>query len=345
MAEKNPKNRDFESTNFIIFLWNWKYTLGIISLAAAILAAIFSGPAFIEPKYESTVVMFPSSTNSVSKALLGENTAASKDIMEFGDEEKAEHMLQILNSNPIRSKIINKYDLMDHYDINKDSKYRKTKLYNKYSDNITFKRTEYMAVQVKVMDTDPDTAAMIANDISKFYDTVKTNMQRQRSTKAYHMVKKEYLELKNEVEAKEDSLKELRELGVHDYESQAERINEELAKQLAKGNNAAVQRLKEKLDVLAKYGGAYVALREDLDIQREHLSEVKAKYEQAKMDTNSNLPHKFLVERAFAQEKKSYPIRWLIVVISTLAAFILAVITIIFYQSITKASQNSKTKE
>lgn len=345
MEEKNQKNKDFESTNFIIFLWRWKWPLIIVSLAAAILAAIFSGPAFIDPKYEAQVIMFPSSSNSVSKALLAENNASTKGIMEFGEEEQAEQMLQILNSNPIRSKIINRYDLMNHYDIGKKSKYRKTELYEEYTDNISFKRTEYMAVQIKVLDEDPDTAALIANEISRLYDSVKTNMQRQRAQKAYKMVKDEYFELKVEVNEMEDSLSQLRKLGVHDYESQAERINEELAKQLAKGNQAAVNRLNEKLDVLAKYGGAYVSLRDALEYDKKHLSEVKAKYEQAKMDANSNLPHKFVVERAYAPEKKSYPIRWLIMVISTLGAFILTLMSIIIYQNISKANQKTKTED
>lgn len=340
MAYQSGKNRDFESTNFILFLWNWKYTLIIITLVAAIVAAIFSGPAFIEPKYKANVVMFPSSSNSVSRALLAENVGNTKDIMEFGEEEQAEQMLQVLNSNPIRSRIISKYNLMEHYEIDPDSKYKMTELYQQYKDNISFKRTEYMAVEISVLDTDPQMAADMANNISSLYDTVKTRMQRQRSVKAYNMVKQEYFDLQAEVKNMEDSLSQLRRMGIHDYESQAERINEELAKQLAKGNQTAVKRLNEKLDVLAKYGGAYVSLRDALEYEKKHLSEVKAKYEEAKMDANSDLPHKFVVEKAYAPEKKAYPIRWLIVVVSAIAAFILALMAIIIYQNIRSITTN-----
>lgn len=334
MAEKNRKNREFESTNFIIFLWRWKYTLVIITLLAAIGAAIFSGPAFISPQYKGVVIMFPSSSNSVSRALLADNIGNTKDIMEFGEEEQAEQMLQVLNSNPIRSRIIQKYNLMEHYDIAPDARYKMTELYQNYRDNINFKRTEYMAVEVTVLDTDPQMAADIANDISRLYDSVKTDMQRQRSLKAFQMVRDEYFKLRQEVNTMEDSLSQLRRMGIHDYESQAERINEELAKQLAKGNNAAIQRLNEKLEILAQYGGAYVSLRDALEYEKKHLSEVKAKYEEAKMDAESDLPHKFVVEKAYPPERKAYPIRWLIVVVTALGAFILALMTIIIYQNI-----------
>ncbi|MFW6019303.1 MAG: Wzz/FepE/Etk N-terminal domain-containing protein [Bacteroidales bacterium] len=342
MAEKRLKNREFESTNFIVFLWRWKFTLIGITLAAAILAAIFSGSGFIAPKYKANVIMFPASSNSVSKSLLAENTVNAEDIMEFGEEEQAEQMLQILNSNPIRSRVIEKFDLMEHYDIDPDGKYKMTELYNTYDENISYKRTEYMAVDVSVLDTDPEMSARIANYISNLYDSVKTKMQRQRSYQAYKMVEDEYQELRNEVREMEDSLSTLRKMGIHDYESQAERINEELAKQLAKGNQRAVERLNEKLEVLANYGGAYVSLRDQLEYEKKQLSKIKAKYEEAKMDAESDLPHKFIVEEAYVPERKAYPIRWLIVVVSALGAFVLSLMTIIIAQNISTLIRNNK---
>ncbi|MFO8054449.1 MAG: Wzz/FepE/Etk N-terminal domain-containing protein [Bacteroidales bacterium] len=342
MEENRLKNKDFESTNFIVFLWKWKYTLLIVTLAAAITAAIFSAPMFITPKYEAKVVMFPSSTSSISKSLISEHRGTAKDIMEFGEEEQAEQMLQILNSNRIQNKVIEKYNLLDHYDIKPDAKYKQTRLYEEYGDNINFKRTEYMAIEIKVLDKDPQMAADIANDISRLYDSVKTSMQRQRAYKAYRLVEQEYHELKNEVESKEDSLNKLRTLGIHDYESQSERLTEELAKQLAKGNQPAINRLSEKLDVLGKYGGAYVSIRDELEFEKKELSRIKTKYEEAKMDAHANLPHKFVVEEAYPPERKTYPIRWLIVVVSALAAFILSLMVIIIMQTIRNLNEQPK---
>ena len=44
---------------------------------------------------------------------------------------------------------------------------------------------------------------------------------------------------------------------------------------------------------------------------------METSYEQAESDANSYLSHKFIVEKAYPAEKKAYPIRWLIVVLST----------------------------
>ena len=51
--------------------------------------------------------------------------AYTEDILEFGKEEEAEQMLQVLYSDEIRDKVISKFNLMEHYDIDPDSKYRK----------------------------------------------------------------------------------------------------------------------------------------------------------------------------------------------------------------------------
>ena len=53
---------------------------------------------------------------------------------------------------------------------------------------------------------------------------------------------------------------------------------------------------------------------------------MKAKYEEAKVDATESLPHTFVINTAYKAEKKTYPIRWLIVVVSTIASLFLAVI-------------------
>ncbi|MCD4729856.1 MAG: hypothetical protein K8R74_04595 [Bacteroidales bacterium] len=336
MIEKVKGSEDFESTNFIVFLHQWRKPLFIISITAFIASIIFSSSFFITPKFESTVIMFPTSTNSISKALLSENVGEKQDIMQFGEDEQAEQMLQILSSNKIRDRVIAKYNLMEHYEISKDSKYKNTRLYDAYENNVTFRRTEYMAVKITVLDKDPEIAAAMANDIAELMDSTKNTMQKERAIRAFKIVEAEYLELIAEVQQMEDSLTKLRELGVHDYESQAEMINQQLAIELAKGNRSGVKALEDKLEVLAKYGGPYVSIRDALEHEKKQLSEVKAKYEEAKIDATEVLPQKFIVNSAYEAEKKSYPIRWIIVVISTISAFILGVIILVVLDSLSR---------
>lgn len=344
MFNKVKGSEDFESTNFIIFLFQWRKPLIVVVVIALLASIIFSHPFFITPKFKSTVVLYPTSTSSIAKALLSENIGGKQDVLQIGEEEQTEQMLQILSSSIIRDKIIAKYGLMEHYEIDKNSNFRRTKLFKAYENNITFRRTEYMAVKISVLDTDPIFASLIANDIAELLDSSKNIMQKERAISAFHIVEGEYLQLKAEVQAMEDSLTVLRGLGVHDYESQAEMINQQLAIELARGNKKGVDALEGRLKTLAKYGGPYVSIRDELLHEKKQLSEVKSKFEEAKIDAEEVLPQKFVVESAYPAEKKSYPIRWIIVLVSTFSAFVLSILILAILDSLSRYSKKKNLK-
>jgi uncharacterized protein involved in exopolysaccharide biosynthesis len=323
----------FDSSSFISFVFQWRKTFFIIALTALVLSVVFSSKFFITPLFKSEVILFPTSTNSVSKALLS-NNPSTKDILEFGEDEQIEQMLQILNSNKIRDSIVLKFDLLNHYDIDSNSKFKQTKLFKQYESNIRFKRTENSGVKIIVFDKHAQLAADIANEIASMYDVVKNEMKRKRAFRAYKIVEREYLKLKREIAIKEDSLTVLRKLGVHDYESQSEMINRQLAMEIAKGNDRNIERLESRLSILAKYGGPYVSIRDALEHDKKQLSEIRAKYEAAKVDAEQDLPQKFIVSPAYKAEKKSYPIRWLIIVMSVMGALFLSLLIIIIFEQI-----------
>lgn len=286
--------------------------------------------------------MFPTSTNSISKALLTEGFGMKQDILEFGEEEQAEQLLQILNSNVIRSKVVEIFHLMDHYGIDSTERFKNTHLFREYEKNITFKRTEYMAVQITVLDKDPQMCADIANKVSDLVDSVKNQMIRDRALQGLRIVETEYKELERQVAQMEDSMTSLRKLGVHDYETQSEMINQQLAIEIAKGNQRGVNALEDKLKVLAEYGGAYVSLRDALLHEKKQLSAIKAKYSEARVDAEQVLPQKFIVNSAYKAEKKSYPVRWLIVVVTCLSTLLFAILILIAFESLVRNTGHRK---
>lgn len=330
MPNNSTDPSDLNASGLIIFLYKWKKPVLIVTVAAAIASALFSGPQFIRPKFESKVVFFPGSTSSISKAVLNESAGIKNDVLQFGEEEEAEHFLQILNSDEIRYNIIQKYNLMKHYDIDLNDSYPNTRLNKEYDNNISFRRTEFMSIEIKVLDHHPDTAAFIANDIASLLDSAKNRMQKTVAIKAYEIVASEYRGLKGYIREIKDSLQVLGTLGVHDYKSQSEVLNKEHVQALARNDVRAISVLEERLEVLAKYGSAQMALSLKLEnIYEEVYPVIKRKFEEAKIDATETLPHKFIVNNAHPAEKKSYPIRWLIVVISTLSAFLLCIVSIV----------------
>ena len=115
MDKKAQAAGDFNSINVLYFIYKWRKPLIIIAIAAFIISSIVA--LSIQEKYKSTVILFPATTNSISKALLAENVVKDQDVLQFGEEEEAEQMLQILNSDEIRTKICEKYHLLEHYGI------------------------------------------------------------------------------------------------------------------------------------------------------------------------------------------------------------------------------------
>ena len=175
-------SENFNSSNGIIHILikNIKPIIWL-SLAAAIISAIIS--LIIPEKYKSTVILYPANTSSISKALINQNSGAKTDLLEFGEEEKTEQLQQILNSDRIRNEVIKKFNLMKHYEIDSTSETKMSELNDRYESNIKYKRNEFMAVEIVVMDEDKVKAAQIANGIAEILDEQMNNIQKERAMK------------------------------------------------------------------------------------------------------------------------------------------------------------------
>ena len=329
-----PNSPILNSTELFVRLYQKRKLLIVILIISILASVFFTSPIFITPLFKSNAIIYPVNTGSISEALLGDKNG--KDLLSFGDEEESEQLLQLLNSSLIRDHMIHKFDLLSHYQIKADDKFVNTKLYDEYKQKFKFSRTEYMAVSIQVLDHDPLMAAEMVNEIIKFVDTVKTNIQQKRAKVGLQIVEDEYQTLNAEVGLMEDSLTFLREKGVHDYESQAEMINQQLAIEIGAGNSAAVKRLEQKLEILAEYGGPYVSLRNSLEYERIRLSDLKARYQEAKIDAMKSLPQSFIVSEPSVAERKSYPPRTIFVLALTASALFFSILLIFFFEGFTK---------
>ena len=317
----------FDSTNLLVFLLKWKKPLIIVSISAAIISAAIS--LIIPEKFESTYVFFPAYSGSISKGIMTEDAGAKNDIVQFGEEEQAEQMLQILTSEWIRGKVVNKYGLYEHYELFEDIEFRDTKLVKMWEDNVSFKRTEFQSIEIRVLDTDAQMAADIANDVASLVDSAKNKMIHERAGQAFAVVEKEYFAMQVRMVLMDDTLKWLGEKGIANAEKQAEMLSSEYYKAIGRNDARASKALKDELDTLGKYGPFQDKLIDQREFELERLFLLRAKYEELKVDMNQNVSHKFTVNRAWPSEKKAYPIRWLIVVVSTMSAFIFGVLVII----------------
>ncbi len=332
--EKKSTNKVFVNNAFdlVRFAWNRKWMLISLSFIAFVASVITS--LSITPRFKAGVVLFPAASVSLSKSLVETSSISTdnRDVLSFGEDEEAERMLQILNSNQIKDHIVQKFDLLNHYEIDLNKPYPYTKLENKYKNNIKFRRTEFMSIEISVLDEDPQMAADIANEIAGYIDSTIHTMQKERAVEAYNLVEKEYLNAEKEIKIISDSLQKIRQLGVIDYESQASALNTAYANAISRGDRNSADLIASRMNTLSRYGGSYVELTKKLESEITRLGQLKSKYVSAKVNVEQTIPQIFIVDQAKKPERKAVPKRSLIVLVTTFAAFALSLLVLLIIE-------------
>jgi uncharacterized protein involved in exopolysaccharide biosynthesis len=326
MEKKIKTSPDNSMDGLLLFIYRNMGILVSVTLAAIVVSVVVS--LLITPRYRSTVVLYPSTSVTISSTIRG-SVGSQRDIMSFGEEADAERLMQVLQSESIRSRIIERYNLMEHYGIDPDNRFPNTALHNKFRKNVRFRKTPFRAVEIEVLDTDPVIAAAIANDIAHQLDSVMNNMLRHRALQSLAIAEAEYFRMRQDYTSLQDSLSRIMAMGVLDYESQSGVFNEAFAMAVRDKDNESLTIFTDKLNTLALYGGSYLSLLHDIEIMSVKIGRMRESYDEARVNTEQFIPYKFIVDEAREAEKKAYPVRSLIVAVSTLSAFALALFSLL----------------
>ena len=311
--------------NIIQFIWQRRKLIGILTSIGAIASLIIS--FFITPLYLSTAVVFPAATSTVS---FSEQRNAKASSMDFGEEEQAEQLVQILQSSKIRDKIVHQFDLMNHYEIKPTDPNKNYRLGIAYSDHISFTRTRYGSIQIDVLDKDPKLAANIANKIVDLIDTVKNEMVKERTLPAYEINKRKKDLIMEDLHIIMGKLDSLSSLGVVTSEGRANLFQ---AYTEAKGKEDK-KFFKKQIEVNLKHGAEFDGLSMLRDEKMVKIAEFEAAYEQAESDANTNFNHKFVVEKAVVADKKEKPKKSIIIIVSTLATLMFSILALLIQQKV-----------
>lgn len=198
-----------ERSALLAFLWKNRKVLVIITGVAFVVSVVVS--LLLTPLYLSTAVVFPTASSNVS---FSEQRNVKAGSMDFGEEEQAEQLVQILSSSRIKDKIIAKYDLLNHYEIDPNDENKNFKLNEEYNDHFYFTRTKFGSIQIDVLDRDPELAAKMANDIVDLIDTVKNEMIRERTRPAFEINIRKMKQLEKDKDSVINRLDSLTKLGV-----------------------------------------------------------------------------------------------------------------------------------
>lgn len=311
--------------NLLVFIWkNRKIIIGV-TILGFIISIVIS--LLMTPIFRSTAIVFPTATSTVS---FSEQRNAKASSMDFGEEEQAEQLVQILQSASIRDHIVEEYDLYRHYEISKDDPNKRYKLMKQFSSNFNFGRTRYGSIQIDVLDKDPEKAAAMANRVVDLIDTIKNEMIAQRTSEAFKVAQRKRDMLQLELKSVSSQIDSLAKLGVMNIDARAG-----LYQALVDAKNPGEKtEIKEKLLINEKDGPLYDELEH---FRREKITAYElfmAIYEQAESDANAQLNHKFIVERAVVADKKDKPKRMIVVLLGTMGTFIFIVFALLIREKL-----------
>lgn len=287
---------------FIRLIIKWKTLFIAISIIAAIASTIFSSSWFIKPKYKSFSIIYPSN------------------LFPYSTESSAEQMLQLFGSSEIRNAVIRKFNLADHYNIDLSSPPAMYDLFNEYESNISVTRTEFESIEIKVLDTDPTLACAMVNEIIKGVNTKARALQREKTQEILLINKNQLSFKKKQLDSASAILQELRvNYNLLNFDIQVKEYSRANASALASGKGN-VKGIETMLTNLQEKGGEYYSLSKTYEVLLQSYNETKLAYDNTLKDLNKVLTYTSEVTPPVVADKKSYPVRWVIVVISVISA-------------------------
>jgi capsular polysaccharide biosynthesis protein len=286
----------------------------VIGIIAIVLAAIFSSPVFITPMYKSTARIYP-----VNLAVLS-------------TESETEQMLEIISSNDIKFRVFDAFKLDEVYKIPKSDPQYLTNMLSEYNSNITAKKTEFETVELSVLDKDPKRAAQICDSIVHFYND---KVQEMHSAKNWEVVRivAENINIRTK---ERDSLLTLLNIQrekykILDFNTQVRDVTRGFMDALSsgQGNTNGAREIKQLYDNFSEKGGEAYILETRFRKTNTSIDSLKYLYDTNLSEAKKKITYCHLVEKPVAADKKSYPVRWMMVSMTLFASLFLSLLLFI----------------
>lgn len=302
----------FDNQRILEIIWKRKMHFLIIGIVAVLLSAVFSGHTFIRPKFKSVARVYPSN------------------IWTMSNESETEQMIEVLNSNDIKFKMFDAFNLADVYEISKEDPKFVTYMLDKYNKNVSVSKTEFETAEIKVMDYDPQRASDMCDSIIQFYNKKVRSLHKQKDkemvTITQNALDRKYAELAG-VEKQLDSLRIT--TGIISFSEQVPELTRGYMTALAngRGNAPDTKKIDQLYDNFSKDGSKAELLEARYNRMLFVIDSLSILHDLHLVEYEKEITYSHIVEYPFPADKKSYPVRWLIVMLSTVSAIFIGLLT------------------
>jgi capsular polysaccharide biosynthesis protein len=306
-------DNEFNLITAIRIILKWKKQIVITVAASGIIAALFS--VFVMDEwFLSWATFYPTNQAQNDRAAIFNSEAAAQ-VEYFGNKADVNRVLTIANSNPVIDFVIDSFHLAQHYDIDVNKPYWKTKVRKKFEKKYEAIKTEHDAVQISLYDTDPKLAAAIVNTVVKKVDELNKEHVNDSKKKVANAIALQIVNLQQTVNSYIDTLALLGQQYKIKVSSGAD------GTVIVDGNDYhAVQLYK-----------AFMSKQTNSSRELNNLINIKGQIDVSLKNNESSL---FILEEAFPADRREKPVRSLVVLITMLITIFVSVIGVLLIEQI-----------
>jgi len=353
-----------------------KYLLYIVGVVvfACIMAFVLTLPFFYPPEYRSSTIIYP---NSAERFDLENIFHKEPDMFVYGGSKEAEKLVNIADMTQLKLEVIDSLELWPVYGVDKenDASPHHYALLN-YDSYITVSRVAGDGVRIEAYDVDPRRAADIVNLVAYKIDEYNRSMMNRNKTGILKMYKEGEKEMEARITRLSDSVRKVRKAyNIFRSLTQTERMVEaalraegEYAKAMgeyrearrlgggqnttkqieiaglrnrvralttdATGSSMNLEKFREGMDQV-------IALEEQIETLSEELAYTRRKTEYLNMMERNAFSTLMIPEPAIPADRKSRPVRWIILVATFLIATLATILGAVLIDQITRVSESS----
>lgn len=291
---------NFNTKELIAVLFKNKKAIIIVTIIAIV--ASVAASFIIKPKFKSTAVVFPVNLSPTS------------------EESNTEQLLQYFNSEEVKNRVAKNFDLYKHYDIDPNYKEAKSLFDFYFKSNVSISPTLYESIEITVRDESPEMAQKVAQGMIDETNKFIMELKRERLGEYIKNSQKAISRESKNIDSINYQINELRtKYDIIDIEAQSKYLSKKLYndKSLTESQKTTYEGIKTKNVEINKLWSVYTG-------QAKTITDFIDQYDRYLFDYNSEISFTNIVSKPNLPDKKYFPVRWIIVTISTLSAFALA---------------------
>ena len=354
----NSETEKSKFSDYLTVIYNWKKFI-MINLTLIIMVTVII-VLLIPNDYKSTATIMTPPQNSMDLGGLGgllggsNSSAVSIGAKLFGVAGTTEDMLMgILNSRTLQVDVINRFNLMQYYEIDDNNMDKALKAFR---SDVSFSPNEFGMIEISTINRDPEIAARISNYFVDILDSLNITLNIKQARNNRLFIEKRYNQNVSDLKAAEDSLYAFQkkygilaipeqletviksaaqiEAQLATAEIQADLLKEQVGENSPQYKLAASETkiLKNKVNELKtadkltttsnimfplknapEYALKYYRYYRNIEIQQSILEVVLPIYEQAKVEEQKSIPTILVMDSAVPPQIKDSPKRSFIV--------------------------------